>query len=75
MGIGGEFLDPPESFVRGGPTQFRKRFCCCFFLVHKGGEDPNTTKSGDHHCPASETPFTWRFASGPMMACHGMLAW
>ena len=28
-----------------------------------------------HHRPASETPFKWRFAGGPMMAQHWMLAW
>ena len=38
-----------ESYVRGGPTQH--------FLVDKGGEDPNTTKSGGHYSPASETSF------------------
>ena len=28
-----------------------------------------TLKAG-HHRPASETPFKWRFAGGPMMAQH-----
>ena len=36
---------------------------------------PNSTKSGCHYWPASETPFKWRFAGGPMMVRHVMLAW
>ena len=30
-------------------------------------ESKNTTKGG-HHWPASETPFEWGFAGGPMIA-------
>ena len=41
----------------------------CLFLVDKGIADPNADKMG-HHRPASETPFNWRFAGGPMMAQH-----
>ena len=37
------------------------------FLVDKGREDLNTTKSGPRSA-ASETPFKWRFAGVPMMA-------
>ena len=36
---------------------------------------PNSTKSGCHYWPASETPFKWRFAGGPMMARQVILAW
>ena len=43
------------------------------FLVDEGREDKNTTKSG-HHRPSSETPLKLRFAGGPMMAQHRMLA-
>ena len=28
-----------------------------------------------HQRSTSVTPFKWRFAGGPMMAQHGMLAW
>ena len=54
----------PESFVRGGPTLIK------FFLVYEGRDDP-----ADHHRPASEMPFKWRFAGVPMMAQHWILAW
>ena len=37
-----------------------------FSLVDEGRENPNTTKSG-YHRHASETPFKWRFAGGPMI--------
>ena len=38
-------------------------------LVDEGRDDPHTTLV-DHHRPASETPFKWRFAVVPMMAKH-----
>ena len=59
----------PENFVRGDPTPLWKRI-----LIDKGGKGPNTTKSWGNYWPASETPFKWRFAGGPMMARHAMLA-
>ena len=34
---------------------------------------PLSTQSG-HYRPASETPFKWRSAGGPIVACDGMLA-
>ena len=37
------------------------------FLADEGRKDPNTTISG-HLRPASDTPFQWRFAGGPMKA-------
>ena len=60
----------PESFARGGPT-LTGFFVFVFFDERK--EDPNSTKSGPSSAP-SETPFKWRFAGGPMMAQHRMLA-
>ena len=44
------------------------------YVCNRGRAYPNTTKRGNHHRPTSETPFKWRFAGGPMMASHGMLA-
>ena len=57
----------PESFVRGNPTLF-------FFYLMRGGRIQIPLLAG-HQRPASETPFKWRFAGGPTMAQHGMLAW
>ena len=50
-----EFMRGPEIFFKGGP----------FFLVNEWIQLP--FKMG-HHWPASETPFKWRFAGGPLMA-------
>ena len=58
----------PEKIVREGPT------LTTFFLADEGREDQNITISS-HHRPASETPFKWRFADGPMIVQHGMLVW
>ena len=54
-----------ESFVRGGPILIS--FYLFNFLVDKGREDPNITKSWPSPAP-SETPFKWCFAGGPMVA-------
>ena len=43
-----------------------------FFI--RGKRIQISLKAG-HHRPASETPFKWRFAGGPMMAQHWLLAW
>ena len=59
----------PESFVRGGPT-----LTTSFFSLMRGGRIQIPLLTG-HQRPASETPFKWRFAGGPMIAQHGMLAW
>ena len=48
----------PESFARGGPI---------FFIR---GKRIQIALKADHHRPASEMPFKWRFACGPMMAQH-----
>ena len=44
------------------------------FVLSGGREDLNTTNGG-HHWPASETPFKWCFADGPMMVQDSMMAW
>ena len=40
-----------------------------------GREDPNTTTSGVIIGPLAKRHFKLRFAGGPMMARHVMLAW
>ena len=40
-----------------------------FFLIDEGIEDPNVTINGPS-MPASERPFQWHFAGGPIMAQH-----
>ena len=69
----------PESFVRGGQTQsmfFCFFFCfffvffCCFFWGRTNIEIP--LKAGQYRS-ASETPFKWRLAGGPMMAQYNTL--
>ena len=59
-------------FVRGGPTL--TTFFVWFFSDNEGGRIYIPLKVG-HHRLASETPFKWRFAGGPMMARHWMLVW
>ena len=59
----------PESFARGGPTVTT----FLLFSFYEGKRIKIALKAG-HHRPASETPFKWRFAGGPMMAQHLMLA-
>ena len=53
----------PESFVRGG--QILKTFF--LFGLMRGGRIQIPILAG-HQRLASETPFKWRFAGGPMMA-------
>ena len=53
----------PENFVRGGPTLTTY----LFFLKLMRGEMIQIPLKAGHHQPASETPFKWRFAGGPMM--------
>ena len=48
----------PESLARGSPTQT--------FLMRE--ESIQIALIADHHRPATETPFKWRFAGGPIMA-------
>ena len=52
---------------RGSNSDAAFKFC---FLFDEGREDRNTTKSGPSSAQASETPFKWRFAGGPMVAQH-----
>ena len=59
-----------ESFVRGVPI-LTKFFYYFYFSLLVRGEDPRKLPlKVDHHQPASETPFGWRFAGGLMMAKH-----
>ena len=53
----------PENFARGGPT------LTMFFLM-RAERIQIALKEEGHQRPASETPFEWRFAGGPMMAQH-----
>ena len=55
----------PWSFVRGGGPTLTTIF---FKWWGNGG-------IAGHHRPASEKPFKLRFAGGPMMAQHWILAW
>ena len=61
----------PESFVRGGPTMIT---FLGFFSLMRGVTIQIPLLAG-HQRPTSVTPFKLRFAGGPMMAQHGMLAW
>ena len=60
------FADP-ERFVRGGPTLTTFFFV---FLVLMRREMIQIPLLAGQKRPASETPFKWRFAGGPMMAQH-----
>ena len=57
----------PETFVRGGQT--------LTFFNDWGIENPNTTRSGPLSSRQRNAIFKWRFACGPMMAQHWMLAY
>ena len=50
------------------------RFIFSFFSDNEAGRIYIPLKVG-HHRLASETPSKWRFAGGPIMAQHWMLAW
>ena len=54
----------PECLPRGDPT------LTSFLILFDEGREDQTLLIADHHRPASETPFKWRFAGGPMMAQH-----
>ena len=58
----------PESFVSWGPTLTSFFFVFVFKLM-KGGMK-RIPLLASHQRPASETPFKWRFAGGPMMSQH-----
>ena len=45
-----------------------------FSCLMRGGRFQIPLLAG-HQRPASETPFKWRFAGGPMMAKHWMPSW
>ena len=58
----------PENFIRGGPFLLTLTGFLKLFLVDEGvGGTKYNYKSAIIN-PASETPFKWRFAGGPMMA-------
>ena len=61
-----------RKFCQRGPTL--TSFYFYFFYMMRGGRIQIQLLAG-HERTASETPFKWRFAGGPMMAQHGMLAW
>ena len=56
----------PEKFVSGGQTFFL--YFLYFFWIKR--KRIQIALKADRHRPASETPFKWRFAGGPMMAPH-----
>ena len=53
-----------ESVVRGGPT---------LPMFSGEGERIQIPLKAGQYRPASETPFKWRFAGGPIMAQHNTL--
>ena len=57
----------PESFFRDGPTLTTFYFFYFFFILMRV---EGIQLLVGHQRPASETPFKWRFAGGPMMAQH-----
>ena len=56
-----------RSYVRGGPTQL--------FLLDKGERIQIPLKAGAIIGPLSKRHVKWRFAGGPMVARHPLLAW
>ena len=59
----------PESFVRGDSTLTFYLLLLYFFFLMGEGRIQIPLIAG-HQRPASETPFKWRFAGGPMVAQH-----
>ena len=60
-----------RKFCQRGPT-LTFYFCFLFFFfffLMRGGRIQIPLLAG-HQRPASETPFKWRFAGGPMVAQH-----
>ena len=61
--------DPEGGRVAGPPLENKKNIG---FLSNTGPDPLKITKLpiqhsiSDHHRPASETPFKWRFAGGPI---------
>ena len=57
----------------GGPDALKNHKMCCCFFSNTGPDPLKITKLSSqhsmlgHHRHASETPFKWRFAGGPMM--------
>ena len=62
-----------REFCQGVSNFLWQRFF--FFKLVRGRERIQISHKSTHHRPASETPFEWRFAGGPMMAQYWILAW
>ena len=60
-------------FMRGSRKLCQRGSNSDNVFFDEGREVPSSTKE-DNHRPANDTPFQWRFAGGPMMAQHCMLA-
>ena len=56
----------PECFARGGPKL--TTFFFFFFVVR--GERIQIALKADHHRPACDTQFKWRFTGGLMIVKH-----
>ena len=74
QGLQGE--DPKGGGVQGVRTPLKNQKKYIVFLSITGPVSPKNPKLPskhlmlDHHRHASEIPFKWRFACGPMMACY-----
>ena len=55
--------------LRQRGSNFDGIFCFLVFSLMRGGRIQIPLLTG-HQWPASETPFKWRFAGGPMRAKH-----
>ena len=55
-----------KKFYQMG-SNYEVCFLFCFFKLIRG-ETIQIPQKADHHWPASEAPFNWRFAGVPMMA-------
>ena len=66
-----------DEAVSGSSMRRSREFCqwCPFFIFLIRGKRIKIALKVGHHRPASETPFKRRFAGGPMIAQHCMLAW
>ena len=58
-----------KCYMRGS-RKFCQRGVNFFFLFLIRGKRIQIALKAGHHGPASETPFKWRFAGGPMLAQH-----
>ena len=63
-----------KILARGGPT-LTSFFLYFYFIILMRGKRIQIALNAGHHLPASETPFKWLSAGGPMIAQHIMLTW